>query len=167
MYNTDYVNGEVDALQQALQGKAEKSHTHALTDLTGTVPSCTAGKSFPICLAGGLLMVGDTPYAPMPTVGGQPVTVTTRGDLKLGAVAGTWNDIGAFDDVTTHVVTVTGSVTTAVGTFQAINAAGDLQVRVVGGKIQEWHAMPTLAGKTLYLEIRAAIPATAAKALRR
>jgi hypothetical protein len=30
-----------------------------------------------------------------------------------------------------------------------------LKIRIVGGKIQEFHTAPTLGGKSVYLEVRA------------
>jgi hypothetical protein len=121
---------------------------------------CVAGKTLPICTKGSLLVVGGVTYAPTPNIAGQPVITSVISNLKLGTTVNTWNTIGAFDDLANSVVSINGSVQTAVGTFTAVNSSSALQVRIVGGKVQELHSEPVLQTLPLYLEVRFVPPSS-------
>lgn len=85
---------------------------------------------------------------------GKVIRVDAPSALRLGTTAGRWNDIGSFDDVQNIVLSLNGTVSLAVGQFQVVNNADDLRIRILAGKIQEWHTSPTLGGKPVFLEVK-------------
>ena len=158
-YNKAYFDGALISLGVQLQNKAPLTHTHSLSDLTGVIPACSGNPTQPICTKGNLLYVGGIPYAPSPTLGGQPVLTTLLANLKLGVAVNTWNTIGSFNDVANTVVALSGSVQTGVGTFTTVNASPALQVRIVSGQVQEYHTSASLQSLPLYVEVRYVPPA--------
>ena len=159
-YNKAYVDGMLLATDVQMRNKANIVHTHAASDLTGALPACASGKTQPLCTKGNLLVVGGVTYAPTPSIAGQPVITSVISNIKLGTAVNTWNTIGAFDDVANSVVSMNGSVQTAVGTFAAVNASSALQVRIVGGQVQEFHTQAAHQSLPLYLEVRFVPPST-------
>jgi hypothetical protein len=147
------------ALDVQMQNKADAVHKHTFGDLTGTIPACVSGKTLPLCTRGTLLVVNGAAYAPTPTIGGQPVVTTVLGSLKLGVAVNTWNTVGSFDDIKNSVVGISGSVQTGVGSFTNVNASSALQVRIVGGQVQEFHTTAAMQSVPLYLEVRFVPPA--------
>ena len=85
---------------------------------------------------------------------GRIVKTKAFASFVLARTAGRWNDIGTFDDQAT-IVSLNATVLTAPGEFLLMNANDDLKIRIVGGKIQEFHTAPTLGGKPVYIEVRA------------
>ena len=85
---------------------------------------------------------------------GRVVKTKAFASFALARTAGRWNDIGTFDDQAT-IVSLNATVLTAPGEFLLMNANDELKIRIVGGKIQEFHAAPSLGGKPVYLEVRA------------
>ena len=158
-YNKAYFDGSMIALDVQMQNKADSVHKHTFGDLTGTIPACVSGKTLPLCTRGTLLVVNGAAYAPTPTIGGQPVVTTVLGSLKLGVSANTWNTVGSFNDIKNSVVGISGSVQTGVGSFTNVNASSALQVRIVGGQVQEFHTTAAMQSVPLYLEIRFVPPA--------
>ena len=87
-------------------------------------------------------------------VDGRTVKTKAVANLALSRTAGRWNDIGTFDDQAT-ILSLSATVTTAPGEFLLVNSNDDLKIRIIGGKIQEFHNAPTLGGKPIYIEVRA------------
>ena len=155
LYNKAFVDGMNMSIQAKLEGKAALAHTHPVAAVVGTVPACVVGKVQTFCLKGSLFLVSGIAYGPVPTYAGTPLNTVVLAGLKLGSQADTFNTIGTFDDVNNSIVSVVGSVQTAVGTYITVNAANSLQVKIVGGQVMESHsAALQVSNKPLYLEIR-------------
>jgi len=150
----DYMIDNIVALRAPMQ------HRHAFTDLS-EVPACIPSNNAPICKNGNSLVVGQTTYAPAPTVGGKAVTTEYVAGLKISNNQGTgWNQIGTFDTTGKQLVAYTGVIRSNDGTDYAVNASSDpngqtgVRVRITNGKIYESHPTFMFNGMDLTLEIR-------------
>ncbi len=143
----------VSATNRRLEQKADAVHTHSLDELQTTVPSCKTSKG-PICQDGRILRVGGVAYAPMAEQGNTVIQSDVRSNLKLGVVAGRWNDVATFDESGKKILGLTGSVKGADDVFIPVNVGTSFRVRVQNGKIQEFHESPADGNRELFVEIR-------------
>lgn len=142
----------VRATNRRLELKADEIHKHSMNDLQA-VPDCKSATG-PICQDGKILRVGGVAYAPMAETGNTVIQTEVRSNLKLGVVAGRWNDVGVFDETGNKILGLTGSVKGADDVFIPVNVATSFRVRVQNGKIQEFHESPADGNRDLFVEIR-------------
>ena len=92
-------------------------------------------------------------YVPAPVFEGMPLQKTFAEGLRLGNSVGTWNEVGTFDESTRKVIMLSGTVFATDGVHLVVNADGSMRVRIVDGRIEEWHGNSVLSGRDLRLQV--------------
>ena len=141
-----------DAVDSRLASKSDVNHKHSASDLT-EIGRCIGPVMAVICINNdSTLQVQGVTYAPVSTVAGRPVRVDYMAGLRTGSV-NTWNLVGNLSGSGKRVLFSTGSVKLPQGGEVAVNASDRLRVRIIDGRVEEYHNDYTLSNQELVMQV--------------